>query len=169
MKSGPVQTSRNRGTSLIETVIAMGVLAVAIPLVFGAIAESGQSSMSAEAETRSTWIIPACMDEIEASREGKPIYFTATTSGQEFPEAGSIWALGFSSDGKPVGKIEKAVYDKGAKEISGKPIRFIATLSAVPQVPAATPPMMRVLITLEYPSTAPAAKRQKLDFYTRIP
>jgi type II secretory pathway pseudopilin PulG len=169
MKTGNSEISRNRGTSLLETVIAMGVLAVAIPLVFGAIAESGQSSMSAEAETRSTWVIPACMDEIQASREGKPIYFTATTSGQAFPASGSIWALGFSSDGKPVGKIEKAVYDKGAKEISGKPIRYIATLSAVPQVPAATPPMMRVLITLEYPSTAPAAKRQKLDFYTRIP
>ena len=169
MKTELSRTSRNRGSSLIEAVIAMGVLAVAIPLVFGAIAESGQSGMSAEAETRSSWIIPACMDEIQASREGKPLYFTATTSGQAFPESGSIWALGFSSDGKPVGKIEKAVYDKGAKEISGKPIRYIATLSAVAQVPATTPPMMRVLITLEYPSTAPAAKRQKLDFYTRIP
>ena len=46
---------------------------------------------------------------------------------------------------------------------------YIATLSATPQLPATTPPMMRVLVTLEYPSTAPAAKRQKLDFYTRIP
>ena len=52
---------KNRGSSLIETVIAMGTLAIAIPLVFGAIAESGKSSMSSEAETRSTWIIPTCM------------------------------------------------------------------------------------------------------------
>lgn len=169
MNTGPMETSRNRGSSLIETVIAMGVLAIAIPLVFGAIAESGQSGMSAEAETRSSWIIPACLDEIQASRDGKPQYFTATTSGQAFPASGTVWALGFSSDGKPVGKIDKALYDKGAKEISGKPIRYIATLSATPQLPATSPPMMRVLITLEYPSTSPVAKRQKLDFYTRIP
>lgn len=169
MKHGASKPSRNRGSSLIETVIAMGVLAVAIPLVFGAIAESGKSGMSAEAETRSSWIIPACMDEIQASREGRPRYFTATTSGQAFPTSGTVWALGFSGDGTPVGKIEKAVYDKGAKEISGKPIRFIATMSATAQVPATTPPMMRVLISLEYPSTSPSTKRQKLEFYTRIP
>lgn len=169
MTTSPSGTSRNRGSSLLETVIAMGVLAVAIPLVFGAIAESGQSSMSAEVETRSSWIIPACMDAIEASRNGTPGYFTPTTIGQVFPETGTVWALGFSADGKPVGKIDKALYDKGTKEIAGKSVRFIASMSAAPQVPAATPPMMRVLITLEYPATAPVAKRQKLDFYTRIP
>jgi hypothetical protein len=169
MKNGSFKPSRNRGSSLIETVIAMGVLAVVIPLVFGAIAESGKSGMSAEAETRSSWIVPACMDEIQASRDGKPRFFTATTTGQAFPASGTVWALGFSADGKPVGKIDKSLYDKGAKEIAGKPIRFIASMSATPQLPATTPPMMRVLVTLEYPSTSPATKRQKLDFYTRIP
>lgn len=163
------KTLRNRGSSLIETVIAMGVLAVAIPLVFGAIAESGKSGISSEAETRSSWIVPACMDEILASREGTPRFFTNTKVGQAFPESGTTWALGFSAEGEPVGKIDKALYDKGTKEVDGKLIRYIATMSATAQVPAAATPMMRVQITLEYPSTSPAAKRQKLDFYTRIP
>jgi hypothetical protein len=169
MKTGLTTASRNRGSSLIETVIAMGVLAVAIPLVFGAIAESGKSGISSEAETRSSWIIPACMDEIQASRDGKPRYFTLTKPGEVFPASGDVWALGFSAEGKPVGKIDKALYEKGAKEIGDKPIRYLATMSATELVPATTPPMMRVQITLEYPTTSPAGKRQKLDFFTRIP
>ncbi len=170
MKIAPVKTSRICGASLIETVIAVGVLAVAIPLVFGALAESGKIGMAAEAETRSTWMIPVCMAEIQASREGRPQYFTATTAGQVFPPGGDVWALGFSAEGKPVGKITKAVYDKGTKEIDGKSVRYIISLSAsTPPPPAGATPMLRTRLSLEYPSTSPVAKRQKLEFYTHIP
>jgi type II secretory pathway pseudopilin PulG len=170
MKFPVTKTSKKRGSSLIETVIAMGVLSVAIPLVFGALAESGKSGMSAEAETRSTWIVPACMEEILASREGKPQFFTATAVGQVFPPAGDVWALAFSAEGKPIGKITKGVYDKGTKELNGQTVRYIATISSsTTTTPAGATPMLRALITLEYPSALPVAKRQKLEFYTRIP
>lgn len=170
MKFGLAKKLPSRGASLIEAVIAMGVLSVAIPLVFGALAESGKSGLSSEAETRSTWIVPSCMEEIQASRDGLPQYFTATAVNQIFPPSGEVWALAFSAEGGTIGKITKAEYDKGTKRINGKDVRYIATLSAA-QTPTATgaTPMMRVLISLEYPSSAPAKKRQKLDFYTRIP
>lgn len=170
MNHSAVKTSRARGSSLIETVIAMGVLAVAIPLVFGALAESGKSGMSAEAETRSTWMIPACMEEIQASREGRPQFFTSTTIGETFPPAGDVWALAFSAEGKPVGKISKAVYDKGTKEVDNKPVRYMVLISAATITPpTGVTPMLRTRLSLEYPSAAPAAKRQKLEFYTHIP
>lgn len=170
MKIALVKTSRTRGSSLIETVIAMGVLAVAIPLVFGALAESGKSGMASEAETRSTWMIPVCMAEIQASREGHPQFFTATTAGQTFPPGGEVWALAFSPEGKPVGKIDKAIYDKGTKELSGKPVLYIISLSAATITPpTGATPMLRTRLSLEYPSSGPVAKRQKLEFYTHIP
>jgi type II secretory pathway pseudopilin PulG len=173
------QTQQNRGSSLIEAVIAMGVLAVAIPLVFGALAESAKSGMSSEAETRSTWIVPACMEEILASREGRPQFFTTTAVGQVFPPAGEIWALAFSPEGtpfspppdrKPLGKLTKTQYDKGIKEINSQPVRYIASISSAK--PASTTdltPLLQTRISLEYPASAPAARRQKLEFYTRIP
>lgn len=170
MKHLILKRPRRRGATLIEAVIAIGVLAVAIPLVFGALVEGGRSGASSQAETRSTWMIPACMDEIRASRDGKPQFFTPTTIGQTFPPGGDVWALGFSADGKPVGKLSKALYDKGAKEVDGKPIRYIAAMSSTPAaVKPGTTPMLKVHITLEYPAAVKAAKRNKFDFHTRIP
>lgn len=170
MKTRSCQTSRRRGASLIEAVIAIGVLAVAIPLVFGALAESGNSGLASQAETRSTWIIPACIDEIRASRDGRPRYFTATTTGQAFPPAGEVWALAFGSDGKPIGKLSKALYEKGVRELNGTNVRCIASMSAL-EVPAnaGSAPMVQVGIFLEYPAASPLEKRRKIDFHTRIP
>jgi hypothetical protein len=159
-----------RGVTLVESVIAVGVLAVAVPLVFGALAEAGKTGLASQAETRSSWMIPACMDEIQASRDGRPQFFTATTTGQPFPPAGDVWALAFSPDGKPVGRLSKALHDKGIKELDGKPIRFIAVMSA--DNPTSSPgglTMLRTRISIEYPASAPVAKRSKLDFHTRIP
>ena len=159
-----------RGASLIEAVISIGVLAVAIPLVFGALAEAGKSAIAAQAETRSTWVIPACMEEIRASRDGRPRYFTPTTTGQTFPPTGEIWALAFSPDGQPIGRLSQALYQKGTRELNGKPVRYIASLgSSIPPGKPGTIPMLRVDISLEYPAAAPPAKRRKLDFHTRIP
>jgi len=170
MKIPSIGKSGQSGSSLIEVVIAVGVMAVAVPLVFGALAESGKSGMSAEAETRSAWMIPICMDEIRASREGRSKYFTPTTTGQVFPPASEVWALAFSAEGKPVGKVSKAVYDKGTKELNGARVLYLAAISsAVPKTQTGATPMLSARITIEYPSGAPAAKRQKLDFFTRIP
>ena len=159
-----------QGASLIEAVIAIGVLAVAIPVVFGTLAEAGKSGLDTQAETRSTWMIPACMEEIRASRAGHPRYFTPTTTGQTFPPTGEIWALAFSPDGQPIGRLSQALYAKGTKELNGKTVRYIALLgsSMIPGKPGTTP-MLRVDVAFEYPAAAAAAKRRKLDFHTRIP
>ena len=148
----------------------MGVLAVAVPLVFGALAEAGKSGSSAQAETRATWIVRDCMREIEASRDGRPQYFTATTTGQTFPPAGDVWALAFTPDGSTVGKLSKAQYERGLKELDGRPVRYIAVLEAVAgNVTSGTTPMLDARISIEYPATVPAQRRDKLDFHTRIP
>jgi type II secretory pathway pseudopilin PulG len=159
-----------RGASLIEAVIAIGVLAVAIPIVFGALAEAGKCGLASQAETRSTWMIPACMDEIRASRAACPQYFTATMIGQTFPPTSEVWALAFSAEGKPIGKISQVLYDRGTRVIDGHSVRYIASLVSSTAASKGEPtPLLRVHIALEYPAMAPVEKRRKLDFYTLIP
>ena len=166
-----VMISKNTrpGVAMIEAVISIGVLAVAVPMVFAALAEGGKSAADARVDTRSTWIVPACMEEIRASRAGRPRFFTATTTGDPLPPAGEIWALAFAADGHPLGRLSQADYDDGATTLAGVPIRFIASIRSA----AATPspggtPLQRVEITLEHPAAAPAAKRTKSAFHTFV-
>jgi hypothetical protein len=110
------------------------------------------------------------MREIEASRDGRPQYFTATTTGQTFPPAGDVWALAFAPDGSTLGKVSKAQYDRGLKELDGRPVRYIAVMKAAPgNVVSGNTPMLDARISIEYPATASAERRDKLDFHTRIP
>jgi len=165
--------SNNRhrdGSTLIEAAIASGVLAVVIPLVCGVLAAAGKTGLASQADTRSTWIIPACIDEIRASRAGCPRYFPPTAAGEAFPPSGEVWALAFSADGKLLGKIPRELHDRGTREIDGIPVRYIASMSSSPP-PAATagPQLLPVHISLEFPASAPAAKRHQLAFHTLMP
>ncbi|MEI6175731.1 MAG: hypothetical protein WCS43_02465 [Verrucomicrobiota bacterium] len=170
MKSRSPNPSLKRASTLIDAVIAICVLAVAAPLVLATMTQAGKSGLSAEAETRCAWMIPACMEEIHSSRDGRPQYFTPTSAGQIFPPADDIWALAFGPDGKPVGKISKSHYDKGTKEMNGKPVFYLASMAATTaDVKTGETPMMNVRISIDYPASAPVSKRQKLDFHTRIP
>ncbi|TAG09131.1 MAG: hypothetical protein EAZ42_07985 [Verrucomicrobia bacterium] len=165
----------HRGASLVEVVIAMGILAVAIPLVFGAIAESGKTSVSSEAETRTSWLVPICLEEIEASRLGKSVYFPATKVGDALPTGGQIWALGFSSQGELIGRISDGDYASGTSKIGNSEVRYIANIKTSlprtdnnPQTRTAVP-MLPLTITIEYPASAPQARRQLVKFHSLIP
>lgn len=170
MKNHALHPTVQRASSLIEAVIAIGVLTVAAPLVLATMTQAGKSGRSAEAETRCAWMIPACMEEIHASRGGRSQYFTATSVGQVFPPVDDVWALAFSPEGNVIGKITKSHYDKGIRKLDGKPVFYLASMAAsTAHAQAGVSPMMDVSISIAYPAFAPVAKRQKLDFRTHIP
>ena len=56
-----------QGMSLMEVVIAIGVVAVVIPLIFAATGSAGTSRRNAEADTRSAWIANEVRQEIVLS------------------------------------------------------------------------------------------------------
>jgi hypothetical protein len=165
-----ISKSRRTGVAMIEAVISIGVLAVAVPLVFAALAEGGKSAAAARVDTFSAWIVPACMEEIHASRAGRPRFFSATAAGEPLPPAGEIWALAFAVDGHPVSRLPQAEYDHGTATHDGMAIRYIATIRSSPVTPSpGGPALRRVEITLEHPAAAPATKRGKSAFLTLVP
>jgi type II secretory pathway pseudopilin PulG len=160
------------GASLIEVVIAMGVLAVSVPLMFGVFAKSGESAAAAKAETRCNWIIPECMREIEAAREGKARFLPRREAGAAYPASGETLALAFSGDGRPLGKVPTRSYEAGIKALADEPVRYLVSIHSElaenkdrPDVP----PMLNLRLTLEYPAAVPVRKRRTLDFHSRIP
>ncbi|MEI7956095.1 MAG: hypothetical protein WCJ66_13080 [Verrucomicrobiota bacterium] len=157
------------GSSLIEVLMAMGVLAVVLPLVFAVLARASQSYAEAQAETRCMSILPACMDEIEAAQLGKARFLPALPWGVPFPAPDTILALAFSRDGRLLGCVAPAAYLAGTHRLADESIRYLASLHTEP-APARPnmPAMLRLRITLEYPPAAPMAKRRHLGFYTSI-
>lgn len=157
------------GATLVEAVLAIGVLAVAIPLALGAMSEAGNHTSSARAETRSVCIVNACIEEVRAIRHGCSPYFDAVPAGEPFPGDGGLFALGFSTEGRLVGKISRTGYDRGLRKPEVPGVHYIATLEATRQAAVGNPQSLKLRITIEYPASAPAGKRRKIDFRSRTP
>lgn len=154
-----------------ESVISIGVLAVAVPMILAAMGESGRSGEASGAETRAPWIAAACFDELRAASLGRSQFFTADEEGRVNPPENGTWALAFTHGGAMVNLISPEQYASGVRESGGRAIRFIARVH-----PAALYedvllqddelPTMRV--TIEYPSAAPAERRRTVDFHAYI-
>jgi hypothetical protein len=158
-----------RGSSLMETVVAVGVLAVAVPLIFGSFAESGNTGQTSSAETRAPWMVRTCMEEIDAARSGEAGYFPATATGEAFPPAGETWALAFADSGAILGRLPQSDYENGLRTLNGRAVRYIATARSLPAGPDPEAVALTVRVTIEFPAGIPAAKRRNLHFLTRIP
>jgi type II secretory pathway pseudopilin PulG len=159
-----------RGFSLIEVIVSVGVLALAIPLVLAAMLESGNSSASAAAETRSGWIVPTCLDELNAAAHGSSKLVPNTPFGTAFPPAGQVYGIAFDVGGQSIGAVDKTGYDEGVKRLNDKDVRYIAQIEGeLLTEKTGFAPLRSIHISIEYPAAAAATKRTKLDFYTQMP
>jgi len=150
--------------------MAMGVLAVVLPLVFAVLARSAQSRAAAQAETRCVAILPVCMDEIEAAQQGVARFLPPLPRGVAFPAPGACLALAFARDGHALGCVPPGAYLAGIRQLANEPSRYLASFHAEPSAARPNmPALLNLRITLEYPAAAPLAKRAHLDFHTRIP
>ncbi|MBK1881383.1 hypothetical protein JIN85_03085 [Luteolibacter pohnpeiensis] len=165
--SPPPPRKSRQGATLIEAVIAVGVLAVAVPLIFATLAQSGESSLDAGAETRCSWVIPACVEELRAASYNQSQLLGEIPAGKEFSDI----SLAFSESGKALSKLDPAVYAQGIRD---KRVRYIVSMTAtLPEQENSTTssatPIRQLRLRLEYPAAAPSGSRNKIDFYTRLP
>ena len=168
MKAQRPRRGPGAGSSLIEVLIAMGVLALVLPLVFAVLARAAMSCAAAQAETRCASILPACMNEIEAAQHGTARFLPPLNRGVPFPAAGAT--LAFARDGRLLGGVAADACLGGVRSLASEPVRYLATFhtGAAPTRPN-MPAMLSLRISLEYPAAAPLARRRHLDFHTSIP
>lgn len=178
MRSIGPAPGRSCGASLVEVLLAVGVLAVAIPLVWGAIAESGRSGSDAIGDARSGAILTECITAIARARAESPGWFEPSPPGHPFPPPGDVWALAFGEDGRVVGRVTKSQYDGGLRRLHGAKVRIIAAVSAEqemglispngpsPGVPPVVP--LRLTVRVEHPAAAPLPSRMVTEFYSSL-
>ena len=157
------------GFSLIETVLALGVLAVSVPLVFLALGEGGKSGMASAKDSRAGRMADACLEEIRASREGRARWFSNSGPSDSIPPDGGFWALAISSEGRVLGRITADQWAVGVARVDGQAVRYLAAVDSVPYVFDGMPAMRNVCVTVEDPAAAPQGKRGKSEFHTLMP
>jgi len=157
----------NPGMTLMEVVIALGVVAFVIPIVLTATGSANISRLSAEADTRSAWlarevqreIISAWADPAPASAFGSALAFPvfATSTAPEilaYDSEGNFLAKGTAADLTSPSKIPNATYLVAVHGDSHRP----------PNLAAGPDTLSLLTIRVLHPAKAPAAKRSDLRY-----
>jgi type II secretory pathway pseudopilin PulG len=168
MKVG--RRGRAAGFSLIEAVVSVGVLAVAAPLVLAAMIRAGESSALARAESRSPAMVAVCLSEIELARTDGGGLLDPIPAGGSFPAGDGLAAIGFTPEGRPVGRVEAEDYEQGTRSLAGETLGYVVRIDGEPEtVRSDGRPMRSVRIAVEFPAPLPAERRRVLEFYSRMP
>lgn len=151
----------SRGFSLLEVTVSLGVLAVAIPLSVAGIAGSTHSDGASRMDSMAASMVTACLGEWNAARSGKGEF-----AGESVSLAGGeeMWVIGFASTGESLGKVEAEDYRKGCRTGG---MTYLARLDSEPVEEGSS--ARKVRVSVEFPAVAPAEKRQRLEFFTRLP
>jgi hypothetical protein len=153
------------GVSLMETVVAMGVLAVAVPLALAAMSKAGSVGSSARAETRAPAIAERCLLEVKAARRGESEVLPVLQPAVSFPGGGEVLVLGFSREGRLLGEVDAESYESGMRdELDGETVNYVASISGRFDNPGVT-----LTVRVEHPAVQRRAKRSGVDFHTKLP
>lgn len=156
--------SQASGVSLLEAVIAISVVAVAVPLALGAMGKAGVVGATARAETRAPGIADWCRVELEAARRGVSEVLPPLPAGQAFPAEGEVLALAFDRDGSLVGPVEAEAYESGLSRLGEEDVYYIASLSGRPEETGVT-----LTVSVEYPAVRREERRDEVAFHTILP
>lgn len=163
-----------KGMTLLETIIAIGVIAVAIPLVLAATTAGMADRMNAEADTRSAWLAKNVEEQISAiwATPRRDTYLP-TALNLNYPAFGTERdpiVFIFDSDLKFIAQGNSSDFQNGARDQSA---RYLATVYSIAQVPANfstnSPELSRLFIKIQHPAKAPEKNRQTLQYSVLMP
>lgn len=160
--------------TLLETVIAIGVIAVAIPLVLAATGASMADRMNAEVDTKSAWLAKNVEDQVAAIWATPRRYtYLPQSLTLDYPSLGSETApvvLLYDSDMNFVAEGTAQDYSKGTQK---RDARYLVAIYSTPQVPTnmttTSPELARLFVRVEHPAKAPDKKRQTNKYSVLMP
>ena len=153
------------GVSLMETVVAVGVLAIAVPLAFAAMTKATSVGSSARAETRAPAIAERCLLEVKAAQKGESAFLPPIEPAVSFPGEGDVMALGFSREGRILGVVAKEDFQAGLREkMGGEDVDYVARITG-----RFDDPELTLTVRVEYPAVKKEASRSGVGFHTKLP
>jgi Tfp pilus assembly protein PilV len=165
MKATTPKRGHLRGVSLVETLVSVGVLAVAAPLAIAALVRGGEGAAAARVESRAPAIVERCLAEIAAAREGRSEHLPPLAPGSSFGVDAPL-CLAFRHDGALLGRVDPADYESGLAGDARLLVRLQGeTTAARPGFPA----LLRIDLGLEHPAAAARDQRRTSYFHTLLP
>jgi hypothetical protein len=165
MKATNPERGHLHGVSLVETLVSVGVLAVAAPLAIAALVRGGEGAAAARVESRAPAIVERCLAEIAAAREDRSEHLPALAPGSPFGLDAPL-CLAFRHDGALLGRVDPSDYESG---LTGD-ARFLVRLRSdtTPARPG-FPALLRIDLGLEHPAAAARDRRRASYFHTLLP
>lgn len=162
---------RHRGLTLMEAVVALGVIAVAVPLVLSATAVSTRTRIHAETDTRSAWLARTVQRELtDAWRTLPSVMFTPAPSFPNFASATEPEVLLFDAEGRFLVRGTSNDYLNGSRNASAV---YMVSVHSQRQSPANITTtenlLARVQITVAHNAKAPLPKRMPCSYTVLIP
>ncbi len=156
--------------TLMEVVIAIGVVGFIVPVILAAIASTTSSRLGAEADTRSAWLAEDVRREL-LSKWADPVRQSVVTTDVPFPafsSASGPLVLAYDSDGKFV--AEGSASDIDSPSTIPKAVYLVAVYGEAhtpPNItlpPGATAPLSHLHIRVLHPAKSTPVNRSDLRY-----
>jgi hypothetical protein len=170
--SPDAQRKWHRGLTLMEAVVALGVIAVAVPLILSASAVTTRTRTNAEADTRSAWLAREVQRELTQAWRGLPSeMFPERPSFPNLASEQSPEILLFDPDGRYLARGNAGDLERGV--VTGA-ASYMVMLHATARPPAnmtagTADALSQVQLRVAHTSRAPRAKRLVYPYTILIP
>ena len=167
----PPKRNRHRGLTLMEAVIALGVIAVAVPLILATTTSGARTRVQAEADTRSAWLAQDLQRQLTDSWKNIPSpAFVTKPKFPQFSSPESPTVLLFDNEGAFLASGTSEEYTKGS---SNPKAFYLVALHGASQtafnITGGGDSMSKVTISVENSARAAKQKRTANSFVVLIP
>ncbi len=158
-----------KGMTLMETVIAIGIIGFSVPLILAASTASMNDRRNAEADTRAAWLAQDLQHQIAAvwasPRRDTYLPQSVSLTFPEFAAENSPTIFIYDNEAQFVGMGSASDLQSGSKQNAAQYlVSAYSKLHTPANLTSSTSELARIYIQVEYPAKAPLAKRQKLQF-----
>lgn len=160
----PLHNALSRGFSLIEVVLALGVIAFALVGIMGLFPVAMKSAQESQRETRATLIAQQIFSDLRVSAGTNRFVISgptaSTTNGLSLSSDGNLY-LAFGTNGSPLASVTSSDFTNSYPDLAAS---FLANISV--DTNTGTSNLSRVQTTIETPAAAPSTSRAKYTFVT---
>jgi type II secretory pathway pseudopilin PulG len=169
--SSPSPRRKHRGLTLMEAVIAIGIVAVAVPLILAATSAASRSRINSEADTRAAWIAKETQRQLtDAWRDLPATYFSTKPAFPAFSSEAEPLVLLFNQSAGLIGPGNAEVHASGS---SNPEAYYMVTMYGEAAIPStadqADNTLSKVFISVEHNAKSPRSKRNSNPFLVLIP